>query len=485
MTTRRIFLAGAGALAALSGMPMAAALGKNMSQDIAILRSAFETMHPGLYRYATLAQIDRGFRQLEARWAGAASLAEAYLSLSEFLATIRCGHTYANFYNQKQDVVQALFAARNKLPFRFRWLDRRMIITSEGGSALVPGTEVLAIDGRPVQDVLQRMLAIARADGSNDAKRVELLEVKGDEGFQTFDVFFALIFPIMRNVFDIQARAPGSKALLRLSVDAIDLNQRRAQSKSAEQAANAPLWSLAFDRKDVARLTMPTWAVYNSKWDWKGFLNDAFQQIRTRNSRSLIVDLRGNEGGLDCGDEIIARLIDEALPRVTYERRVRYRQAPKELDPYLDTWDPSFKDWGADAVPLDDRYFRLIESDGQSRAPILPQGPRFNGKVVVLVDAANSSATFQFSQLVQSRRLGTLLGAPTGGNLRGINGGAFFFLRLPNSGLEVDLPLIATFPSTPQPDAGLTPDVLVSDTASDIAQGRDVVLAKAIEVCAA
>ena len=83
-----------------------------MSQDIAILRSAFETMHPGLYRYATLAQIDRGFKQLEAQWAGAASLAEAYLSLSEFLATIRCGHTYANFYNQKQDVVQALFAAR-------------------------------------------------------------------------------------------------------------------------------------------------------------------------------------------------------------------------------------------------------------------------------------------------------------------------------------------------------------------------------------
>ena len=60
-----------------------------------------------------------------------------------------------------------------------------------------------------------------------------------------------------------------------------------------------------------------------------------------------------------------------------------------------------------------------------------------------------------------------------------------FFLRLPNSGLEVDLPLIATFPSTPQPDAGLTPDVLVSETASDIAQGRDVVLTKAIEVCAA
>jgi hypothetical protein len=29
-----------------------------------------------------------------------------------------------------------------------------------------------------------------------------------------------------------------------------------------------------------------------------------------------------------------------------------------------------------------------------------------------------------------------------------------FFLRLPKSQIEMDLPLIATFPTLPQPDAG-------------------------------
>ena len=167
------------------------------------------------------------------------------------------------------------------------------------------------------------------------------------------------------------------------------------------------------------------------------------------------------------------------LARANYERRVKYRKTPADLDAYLDTWDPSFKDWGNDAQPLGNGLYRLIEKDGASRAPIMPKGPRFRGKPIVLVDATNSSATFQFANTVQANQLGVLVGSPTGGNLRGINGGAFFFLRLPASGIEADLPVIGSFPAKPQPDEGLVPDIMVSDSVEDIASGRDAVLERA------
>jgi len=96
----------------------------------------------------------------------------------------------------------------------------------------------------------------------------------------------------------------------------------------------------------------------------------------------------------------------------------------------------------------------------------------------VIVDANNSSATFQFAQVVQRNKLGTLVGQPTGGSQRGINGGAFFFLRLPKSQIEMDLPLIGSFPVSAQPDAGLTPDVLVTPALQDIINRRDVELAR-------
>ena len=50
---------------------------------------------------------------------------------------------------------------------------------------------------------------------------------------------------------------------------------------------------------------------------------------------------------------------------------------------------------------------------------------------------------------------------------------SWFFLTLPASQLEVDLPLIASFPATPQPDAAIEPDIAVATTAGDIAAGRD------------
>jgi len=99
---------------------------------------------------------------------------------------------------------------------------------------------------------------------------------------------------------------------------------------------------------------------------------------------------------------------------------------------------------------------------------------------VVLTDAQNSSATFQFAQRIQALGLGKLCGGATGGNQRGINGGAFFFLELPGSGLEADVPLIGRFPLTPKPDAGLTPDIAVEVTAQDIAAGRDRVMETAL-----
>ena len=107
---------------------------------------------------------------------------------------------------------------------------------------------------------------------------------------------------------------------------------------------------------------------------------------------------------------------------------------------------------------------------------ITPALPRFAGRLWVLVGATNSSATFEFAQTVRQNHLGTLVGQPTGGNQRGINGGAFFFLRLPRSGIELDLPLIGQFPDGDRPDAGLQPDILVVPTVSDIARGRDAEL---------
>jgi C-terminal processing protease CtpA/Prc len=357
-----------------------------------------------------------------------------------------------------------------RVPFQFRWIDVRMVVTSAG--ALPRGTEVLRIDGRPVRDILTALIPLVRADGGNDDKRRALLEVRGIDEYETFDIFYPLVFPASDR-FVLDVRMPDGRRRA-VTLDAIDLAERQASRPPAREDRS---WTIEH-RGRTAIVTMPDWAMYQTKWDWKGWIDAAVGQMASRRTSGLILDLRANEGGNDCGDEIIARLIDAPLLDDAGPRRVRFRTAPERLRPYLDTWDPSFRTLGKNGVDSGDGFLDLPPD---ADLTIRPKGPRFRGKVLVLTGPQNSSATFQFASRVRRAGLGKLVGGATGGNRRGINGGAYFFLRLPG-GLEVDLPLIGYFPRRPEPDAGLIPDIAVADSIADIAAGRDAVLARALSL---
>ncbi len=205
------------------------------------------------------------------------------------------------------------------------------------------------------------------------------------------------------------------------------------------------------------------------------------------NLSGIVIDLRDNAGGLDCGAAILSRLIAQPVAASNYTRHVRYRRIPDRLSPYLTTWDRRFRDWGASAIgPAAAGFYTLTGTgDASDVALIAPKKRRFTGKVAVLVGPKNASATFGFAALVKQHRLATLIGEPTGGNLRGINGGAFFFVGLPASGIKVDLPLIAYWPDTPQPDAGVVPDIGVANQADELIIGSDRQMATAIAVASA
>jgi hypothetical protein len=230
-----------------------------------------------------------------------------------------------------------------------------------------------------------------------------------------------------------------------------------------------PVWEWVVRPDGVAVLTMASWAMFDSTWDWRTWLDERLSSLKT--GRGLIIDLRGNEGGNDCGDEILARLAGSPIDRPGAELRVRFQRTPGDLDPYLDTWDNSFRTLGVGATPLANGFYQLTGERADDR--IMPRGPRLNVRAAALIGPVDSSATFQFANKARASGLVRLFGETTGGNQRGINGGCFFFVRLPASGIEFDLPLIGYFPPGLPPDAGLRPDVRIAQTAADLAKGYD------------
>jgi len=479
LNRRRLLQASAGLSIASACPAWAQSPSDDWSGDVAILREVWESMHPGLYRYSTPAEIAARLDTLAETWRAPGSFRERFLALTRITASLRCGHTYPSPYNGDDAMIGAMYSDRSLVPFRFRWIDGRIVVTEDHTPArnLPRGSTVTAVNGVATDALLARLIPLARADGGNDAKRINLMEVRGEDRFETFDIHLPLILPLK----DEAAFTLADGRIMRAPLLTLLERQSRLAS-SASPTGDANPWTLEALPSGVRRLTMPTWALFNSTFAWEAWLGETMDELSSERSRGLIVDLRGNEGGLDCGNLILSRLIDRDLFLSRNQRWTRYRSAPASVRPYLHTWDRSFLDWGDQAQPSTERpgFYRLTRFDDDTDGTMIrPSGTRFQGPVAVLCDASNSSATFGFAQAVQQSGVAKLIGQPTGGNLRGINGGAFFFLKLPMSGLEIDLPLIASFPDTPQPDAAIQPDIFVETTAEDIASSRDQEMAAA------
>ena len=468
---RRYFLRCSIALPAFAGIGSVAIANPAATADIALVREILTALHPGLYRYSSPAEIGLALTRLEQQWTAQPDLASRYLNLSRFLAMIKCGHSYANFYNQSGAVKEQLFGGKTRLPFAFKWIGNEMVVLQDqSGTASLPrGTVVKTINGVRANDILARLLPYARADGNNDDKRRALLSVTGADDLETFDIFYGLLYGAPKGgEHQLRIRKPGSKRDWSVSLTALTLEQRKGFIKRADIRGDTPSWEWTIRDDGIAVLQMDNWGLFNSKWDWKGWLDDRLDSLA--GAKGFIVDIRENEGGLDCGDLILSRLAPKDIVVPATKQLVRYRKTPEHLNRYLDTWDKSFRDWGENAVRYDDRFYRLKRGgDG-----IIPaKAPRISVPVAVLTSSQNSSATFRFASLCKSTGLATLVGEATGGNQRGINGGAFFFARLPESGIEFDVPLIGYFPERNTPDAGIEPDILVKTSARTIAGGSD------------
>lgn len=489
MLNRRDLVVGSAGAAATAILPRAlsATNAKSGPNDIALLGDILRTLHPGLYRYQSPSAMERSLEQLSKAWVANADLAERYLNLSRFLATIKCGHSYANFFNQKKTVQAALFERQTRVPFTFRWLGSQMVVLQDqsGTASLPPGSIVHAINDIPAADILARLMAFARADGNNDDKRRALLSATGGDEIETFDVFQGLLghqndasgYDTPTRTFRLRVRLPGAKTDTIVNLPALTLLQRQSFMRAVDYRGNEPVWQWTMRDDGLVVLRMYGWGLYNSSWDWAGWLNDRLDGLN--GAKGLIVDIRENEGGLDCGDLILARLAGRDITKPKFNRLVRFVKTPDHLNRYLDTWDDSFRDWSGKIEAKQGGFYRLKQDAESMITPAASK--KLNVPMAVLTSAQNSSATFQFAQLVKQLRLGTLVGEVTGGNQRGINGGAFFFARLPDSGIEFDVPLIGYFPEGKMPDAGITPDIAVAMTAKAIESGDDPQLQAAVQ----
>jgi hypothetical protein len=265
-------------------------------------------------------------------------LGGAYLAFARFAAKVKCGHTCANFHNQSDAVRKTLFEQADKVPVEFRWIDARMLVTRDLSRerTLPAGTFITSINGMAVDALLAKLTEVARADGSNDAKRIAQMELQALERYEAFDVYQPLLAPASNGLISLECKRPGRNSVERIGARALTYAERLAARRVDARDERAG-WTFDASETGCAVLKMRNWALFDSKWDWKGFIARCFERLAAEAPAALVIDLRGNEGGLDVGDEILPHLVAHELLVDQPRRLVRYRDAPADLLPFPDT----------------------------------------------------------------------------------------------------------------------------------------------------
>ncbi|MEL6823547.1 MAG: CBM20 domain-containing protein, partial [Calditrichota bacterium] len=178
-------------------------------EDYTIIETMVKDIHPGSYRYNSEEQINTALSELKSKFNTSLSYGEAYLAMSKLTATIKCDHTKVGFTNQNKIINSIIHYQQDKLPFTFRWLNKRMIVLHNASESkeLIKGSEILKINRTPVAEIQQKMFPYIAADGATDENRIYKMQVNGyDFRYSAFDIFYPLLYPLASRDLELEIR---------------------------------------------------------------------------------------------------------------------------------------------------------------------------------------------------------------------------------------------------------------------------------------
>ncbi|HQR39055.1 MAG TPA: S41 family peptidase [Blastocatellia bacterium] len=354
------------------------------------------------------------------------STLEYYRVLQTLYVALKDGHTGVSLPKELRDEAVARPLLRTEL------VENRVIITAVADSAaraagVVPGLEIVAVDGVPVGEHMQRFVAPYQS-----ASTPQDLSARG-YGWALLEG------PISRPVELTLKDASG--ATMRRSVE-------RRSSQTYWDALRAEPMVMRMLPGNVAYVALNTFGDNRAA----DMFEAAFGEIAKADA--LVIDVRENGGGnSDVGYRVLACLTDRGFRGSKWRTR-DYR--------------PAFRAWG--------RREGSFEGDPDS---IAPNGTlRFDRPVVVLAGPRTYSAAEDFVVAFRAIGRGEIVGETTGGST-----GQPLMFPLPGGGsARVCTKHDSYADGTEFVGVGIAPDRVAHPTITDIRSGRDSALEAALEL---
>lgn len=436
---------------------------QQLQEDFEILRRTLEEAHPGLYQYTAKDAMDSLFDQAFAALDHDMTEIEFFRLVSPLIANIRCGHTIAG---PSVDYVNTLNESHTLFPFSLRFIGGNAYVDEvfSPGSEITPGAQVLSINDTSMVDVIESLLPHVPRDANIETGQYYELGSK-------FFLYYAYFIEQPQS-FAIRHRNPVQGEETTTVVQGVSLAHIVPDNDGSierlhyhRSQSHPPLQFELLEEDAIAILSIGTFTAPDQLTD---LLASSFDTLDQMAVQDLIIDLRGNQGGM----EDLVTLLYAYLADTTFEYYDRLEVASDQPLTYRE-YTNRFKYLGP--IVANDAGEFLISHRSGLDGPQEPKGNSFDGNVYLLIDGGSFSAAAEFSSIVHFNKRGVFIGEETGGAYYGNSSGPWFTLTLPNTGTRVVVPRVKyVMAVSDHPlDRGVIPDYEIVPSILDIIKGVD------------
>tara|TARA_R110002072_G_scaffold929_4_gene7501 strand:- start:15225 stop:16649 length:1425 start_codon:yes stop_codon:yes gene_type:complete len=245
------------------------------------------------------------FDKLDAIFSKVQSKLDQFKYFSAALAKIQSGHTQVQ---PNKSIFRSWLASRNSLPIDYYLIGKRLVVNKlaeqdlpilkegknkfQSNKKIKPGTEILTIDGNTIEQMMNKIGLYLSSD--EDA-----IDFKYYQSAQLFEFFRHISSPFEKDSIEVtylDNKDTASIYFLTGTAPVYTINNRLEKSEGRYQENEGNLGEFAIvNNKGYFRFRSFSMSIGKK---YEAFLVRSFKKIKNRNINELIIDLRGNTGGV-------------------------------------------------------------------------------------------------------------------------------------------------------------------------------------------